>query len=170
MTEKLTIRPEEEKDIIQISRIIRSAFADHPHSNQQEHLIVDELRASEVPNLSLVAEYESDLVGHIAFSRVTVNGEELSWYGLAPVSVDPDFQNQGIGSALVRAGLRQLKNMKASGCVLVGEPSFYQRFGFQHTDALTYPGIPGEYFLVQSFSDYTPSGTVKYHDAFETYS
>ncbi|GBC63350.1 N-acetyltransferase [Desulfonema ishimotonii] len=166
MNRKITVRPETEQDVKRIEEITVSAFADHPHSNQTEHLLVAGLRHQGALALSLVAETGGHVVGHIAFSEVTINGEHLSWYGLAPLSVDPGFQNQGIGSELMRAGLHAIREMGARGCVLVGEPQFYGRFGFTSEKALTMKGVPPEYFLILSLDGSIPSGNVEHHKIF----
>ena len=169
MTHLLNIRSEQEKDTKRISQIIEAAFKNHPHSNQKEHLLVEELRDNKALTLSLIAEVKGTIVGHIAFSAVTINGEFDSWYGLAPVSVDPEYQHRGIGSKLIENGLNELKKMGANGCVLVGEPDYYKRFGFDHQNELFYEGVPDDFFLVQPFSNEIPSGEVKYHKIFDKY-
>lgn len=170
MTDKLIIRPEQTGDIEQINDVIASAFDASPHGNHNEHLLVSDLRANNALVLALVAEMNQHIVGHIAFSEVLINDEHQSWYGLAPVSVVPKQQNQGIGAALITEGLDQLKSMSANGCVLVGEPRFYNRFRFQQHDQLYYDGAPKEYFLVKSFVKEPPAGKVTYHNIFSTYS
>lgn len=169
MTDSLYIRSEQEKDTGRIDQIIETAFKNHPHSNQKEHLLVSELRANNALSLSLVAEVNGKIAGHIAFSEITINDNFNSWYGLAPVSVDPEYQNRGIGSELIESGINELKKMGAKGCVLVGEPEYYKRFGFRHQSSLFYKGVPGEYFLVQPFNKEIPSGEVKYHNLFDKY-
>lgn len=170
MIDSIDIRPEQEKDADRISQIIEAAFKNQPHSNQKEHLLVSELRANHALSLSLVAEVNGKIAGHIAFSEITINDNFNSWYGLAPVSVDPEYQNRGIGSELIKSGLNELKKLGASGCVLVGEPEYYKRFGFRHQNRLIYDGVPREYFLVQPFNKEIPSGEVKYHNLFDTIS
>ncbi|MEL7835020.1 N-acetyltransferase [Fodinibius sp. Rm-B-1B1-1] len=169
MTDKLTIRPEKERDIKQINIVIESAFKNHPYSNQTEHLLVSDLRDNDALSISLVAVTNQIIVGHIAFSEISINRDHQNWYGLAPVSVTPDYQNQGIGSALITEGLDQLKSLGANGCVLVGEPNFYKQFGFHHHDKLFCDGIPKKYFLVKSFNHHPPSGEITYHRTFSTY-
>ena len=166
MYDSLQIRSEQEKDIDAIESVIQSAFKDHPFSDQSEYLIVSELRNKNDLSISLVAEIDSEIVGHIAFSKVTVNGSDISWYGLAPVSVHPDYQMQGIGSELIRNGLKAIQKLGANGCVLVGEAGYYNRFGFYQQDKLYYKGVPEEYFLVLPFDDEIPSGVVQYHEGF----
>jgi len=97
---------------------------------------------------------------------VTINDDFIDWYGLAPVSVAPKYQNQGIGSRLIQEGLKLLQQLNAKGCVLLGEPDYYQRFGFAAADKLILPDVPAEYFQVLSFCGSIPDGTVKYHPAF----
>lgn len=166
----MKIRAEQPTDEKAIEEVIKSAFEHHPHSNQTEHQIVKALRQANALSLSLVALLEDQVVGHIAFSKVQINGKDLSWYGLAPVSVLPEFQNQGIGSALIREGLQKLKALNARGCVLVGEPEYYSRFRFSDKKKLTYAGIPKKYFLVLSFIDDISEGEVSYHPAFSKHS
>jgi len=166
----MIIRPETTKDISRINEIIQSAFKAHPYSNQKEHLLLADLRINHALSLSLVAELNNIVVGHIAFSKVTINNQDLNWYGLAPVSVDPDYQNQGVGCALIKTGLEKLKNVNAKGCVLLGEPEYYNRFGFKQDVDLILADVPAEYFLALSFvNQTTPSGEVKYNPVFDLY-
>lgn len=160
------IRSEIPADVDAIRQVVVAAFENHPHSNQTEHLLVDQLRAANALTLSLVAITNEQVVGHITFSPVTINGEFYYWYGLAPVSVHPSCQKQGIGGKLIREGLSRLRKIGARGCVLLGEPEYYGRFGFVATDGLILEGVPPEYFLTLSFSTEPVGGVVKYHDAF----
>lgn len=166
MSVKFKIRPESKQDKKAIEQVIKLAFETHPYSNQTEHLIVDELREDLALSISLVAETENKIIGHIAFSEIQINKEYCAWFGLAPVSVLPEYQNQGIGSALIKTGLLELKKRGANGCVLVGEPDYYTRFGFNHQDKLTFEGVPLQYFLALSFEEEFPEGKVSYHSAF----
>jgi putative acetyltransferase len=160
------IRQETAQDASVISSLITEAFNDHPHSNQTEAQIVNSLRTDSALIISLVAEINKTLVGHIAFSQILINDKFCGWYGLAPVSVSPKFQQQGVGSALILEGLKQLKVLGAKGCVLLGEPEYYSRFNFNTCDKLTFEGAPAEYFLAQPFTDVIPAGRVTYHPAF----
>ena len=166
----MTIRKETEKDIQIIERLTYAAFENHPHhapgQKPMEHLIVNELRAMNALTLSLVYEEEGELLGHIAFSPVLINGEESGWLGLGPVSVLPNQQGKGIGSKLINEGLKQLKASGTMGVVLLGEPSYYQRFGFEQSAILTCEGVPEEYFLVTPLAKEVPKGNVSYHEAF----
>ncbi len=163
----MKVRAEKRSDIKRVEEIIISAFSGHPYSNQKEHLLVARLRSDEALTVSLVAETKEDVVGHISFSEVSINGEYLSWFGLAPVSVAPEYQNQGIGSQLIHAGLEAIKAIRANGCVVLGEPDFYCRFGFRALPKLSLAGVSPEYFLTLAFSNEIPSGMVEFHKAFK---
>lgn len=164
----VTVRNEAAWDQDSITTVVAAAFETHPHSNQTEHLLVQKLREQGALTISLVAEFEGEVVGHIAFSPVTVNGALCDWYGLAPVSVLPEFQGRGIGSLLVEAGLARLRELGARGCVLLGEPEYYRRFGFALREGLILPGVPPEYFLALPLADDEEvRGEVAYHQAFE---
>jgi len=116
--------------------------------------------------VSLVAEDPGGVVGHIAFSPALIDGADLQWFTLGPVAVSPARQRQGIGSLLVNAGLTTLRQRGARGCVLVGDPNYYERFGFRHSTLLSVHGVPAEYFLCLSFTGEVPEGVVTHHPAF----
>ncbi|RDZ26226.1 GNAT family N-acetyltransferase [Lysobacter silvisoli] len=162
-----TLRDERAGDADAIGRVVAAAFADHPHSQQTEHRIVDALRAADAMTLSLVAERDGHIVAHAAWSPVRIDGADIGWYGLGPVAVAPAVQGRGIGRALVEAGLARLRTLGARGCVVAGDPGYYGRFGFRADPALRYPGLPPEYFMALSFDGFV-SGTVAYHPAFDT--
>ncbi|WEX79029.1 N-acetyltransferase [Sinorhizobium numidicum] len=162
----MIIRPESEGDREAIRRVTEAAFASHPHSDQTEALIIERLRADDALTLSLVAEENGDVIGHIAFSPVTITPFAAGWCGLGPLSVRPDRQGRGAGSALVRQGLDMLRDSGASGCVVVGDPAFYGKFGFRREPALVFPGCAPQYFMVLVLSETKVSGTVAYHPAF----
>ena len=162
------IRPEQASDVADIDSVQRAAFTFHPHSNQTEHLIVKRLRARGRLALSLVAETRQGvIVGHAAFSPVTIDGREMGWMGLGPLAVMPGSQDMGAGSALVRSGMAALMASGAAGCVVFGDPGYYRRFGFEADSRLRYPGAPGEYFLSLALDGMAlPSGEVGYDAAF----
>nr|WP_243323521.1 N-acetyltransferase [Geothrix sp. SG200] len=164
----LIIRPETAADIPAIDRINLEAFQNHPYSRQTEHLIVRALRASGALTLSLVAERQGQVVGHIAFSPALIQGEDLGWYTLGPVAVLPSHQRQGIGASLIRAGLDGLRSLGANGCLLVGDPAYYTRFGFRHVPSLGIHEVPPEYVMCLPFTGDVPSGLVTHHPAFFT--
>ena len=162
----IIIRPEARADAPAIRVVIVAAFEDQPYSNHREHHIVDKLRESSALTVSLVAVLDAAIVGHIAFSPVTIGGEFCAWYGLGPLSVAPIHQRKGIGSRLVDAGLKLLEASGANGCVLVGEADFYSRFGFVVHQGLSLDGFPAEYFLARPFLPDCQEGKVLYHVAF----
>jgi putative acetyltransferase len=106
------------------------------------------LRADNAMTVSPIAEVDGNVVGHIAFSPVMIDGKDFGWLGLGPVAVSPCLQRQGIGQALVNEGLKQIRGLGAQGCVLVGDPAFYRRFGFENNPALRMEGIPPEFVMV----------------------
>ena len=163
---KIRVRNEKESDCTIISEVITLAFKNDPHGDGREAEIVELMREDSALSISLVAEVDNKIVGHIAFSKVTINDAFIDWYGLAPVSITPKYQNQGIGSRLIEEGLKLLKKLNAKGCVLLGEPDYYQRFGFTADERLILPDVPAEYFQALSFNGSIPAGTVKYHQAF----
>lgn len=160
------IRPEHPNDIADISAVVSAAFDPVPYSDGGEPAIIDVLRGEGAMTLSLVAEKDGQILGHIAFSAVTIAGKSCGWFGLGPVAVLPEHQSTGIGSALINAGLSQLKDFAAQGCVLLGNPAYYERFGFSQHPALTFADAPAKNFLALPFTDDLPSGDVTYHKAF----
>jgi putative acetyltransferase len=163
----MLIRPETARDVDAVRAINVIAFTDHPVSRQTEHLIVDALRDDGALSVSLVAVRDERPVGHIAFSEAVVGEKTGGWYLVGPVAVLPEFQHQGIGSMLVVAGLEELRVRQAKGCVLVGDPRFYERFGFGVRSGLAYQGVPDEFVLGVSFGDEAPTGGIAAHRAFE---
>jgi len=163
----VNIRKEQPNDIQAIIDVTIAAFADHPISKQTEHFIVNALREANVLTLSLVSEFDDKIVGHIAFSPVTITDGTNDWYGLGPVSVLPSLQKRGIGSALIKQGLAFLKELGGKGCALVGDPDYYLRFGFKNYPQLVHEGIPPEFFFVLPFDADVPAGKVIFHESFK---
>jgi putative acetyltransferase len=162
----ITIRPETAADIAVISAVTEAAFRTCPYSRQTEQFIVHALRKAVAMTVSLVAEVDGKVVGHVAFSPVKISDGSSGWYGLGPVSVLPELQRQGIGKALINRGLSLLKESGAGGCMLVGDPGYYKRFGFQNFPELIHEGIPQQYFVVLPFGKTVPRGTASFHEAF----
>ncbi|MBU4182422.1 MAG: N-acetyltransferase [Gammaproteobacteria bacterium] len=160
------IRPETPADADAIAALTTAAFLNAPHSSHTEAFIVNALRRAGALSVSLVAEQGGELVGHVATSPVVTADGTPGWHGLGPISVLPDHQGKGIGSALVQAALQALREQGAAGIMLVGEPGYYRRFGFRNQPQLVYPDIPPEYFIVLPFTDALPRGTVLFHEAF----
>lgn len=166
MPSELVIRPEIPDDVDAITDVTEAAFRDMHMSSHTEQFIVSTLRSAGALAISLVAEMEGRVVGHIAFSPLTLSDGTRNWYGLGPVSVLPARQGHGIGSALIREGLSRLRAMKAAGCCLVGHPDYYGRFGFMHPAGLGHDGVPPEAFFALALDGPMPQGTVAFHEGF----
>jgi len=164
---QFTIRRETDADIDAITAVTLAAFKTLEVSNQTEHFIIKALRAANALTISLVAETNGGIVGHIAFSPVTLSDGTQNWYGLGPVSVLPEYQRKGIGKALIQEGLARLKNLNARGCCLVGHPDYYRRFGFKNMQGFVFEGVPPEVFMALTFDEYTPQGNVAFHEGFK---
>jgi putative acetyltransferase len=163
----MQLRPEHPADAPAIASLIAEAFQGNPHSAGTEPAIVRELRAAGALTLSLVAVDETgQIAGHIAFSPVNIGGRTGHWYGLGPIAVRPSLQRTGVGSQLMAEGLARLKALGAEGCVVLGEPAYYGRWGFAVHAGLSYPGVPPEYFMALAFGGEVPRGEVAYHAAF----
>lgn len=162
----MIIRKETAADYAAITEVTIAAFRTMVISNQTEHLIIDALRTSGGLTISLVAELEQRVVGHVAFSPVAISDGTAGWHGLGPVSVLPGYQRQGIGKMLINKGLTLLKDMHSQGCALVGDPNYYNHFGFHNIPDVKYQGIPQEFFLILPFTEKIPQGTVRFHEAF----
>jgi putative acetyltransferase len=166
MRDDILIRAETPADLNAIAEVTVAAFRTLAISNHTEHFIISALRAANALTISLVAEVEGRVVGHIAFSPVTISDGCPHWYGLGPVAVLPEYQHQGIGTSLIQEGLSRLKGLNAHGCCLVGHPGYYTRFGFKNTPGLGLEGIPEEVFFALSFDGHIPQGAVAFHEAF----
>jgi putative acetyltransferase len=167
MNPNIVIRRETDADVSAITEVTVAAFKTLEISNHTEQFIIAALRTAKALTVSLVAEVDGRVIGHIAFSPVTISDGSRNWYGLGPVSVLPGYQRQGIGKALIREGLSRLKHMNAQGCCLVGHPDYYRKFGFKNISGLLYEGVPQEVFFALSFDGHTPQGTVAFHEGFK---
>ena len=167
MTPTIVIRNETDADVTTIADVTVSAFKTLEISNHTEQFIIEALRAAKALTLSLVAEVDGRVVGHIAFSPVTISDGTQNWYGLGPVSVLPEYQRKGIGKALIREGLSRMKDLSAQGCCLVGHPEYYRRFGFENVPGLVHEGVPQEVFFALSFDGHCPQGPVTFHEGFK---
>ena len=163
----LTIRNEHPGDIDAITHLTEAAFANAPHTSHTEQFIATALRKAGQLSVSLVALEGGALVGHVALSPVMLSSGDAGWHGLGPISVRPDRQGHGIGAALMVAAIERLKTMGSAGCVLLGDPHYYVRFGFKACEQLVLPGVPAEYFQALPLAGKTPVAEVSYHPAFE---
>jgi putative acetyltransferase len=166
-TRKILIRDETKCDAAGITEVTVAAFESMEISNHTEQFIIEALRSARALTLSLVAEVDGRVVGHIAFSPVTISDGTNNWYGLGPVSVLPMYQQMGIGKTLILEGLARLKDIGAKGCCLVGHPQYYRKFGFENVAGLVHEGVPQEVFFALSFDGRFPHGTVTFHEGFK---
>ena len=164
----MLIRAEEQRDRAAVHAVNVSAFETPAEAN-----LVDALRDQAQPLVSLIAEDNGAIVGHIMFSPVSLSGHSaLRIMGLAPMAVAPEHQRKAVGSALVRAGLEQCKQLGFGAVVVLGHPAYYPRFGFLSSAGFGIGceyEVPEEAFMVAElkagFLD-GAFGTVKYHAAF----
>lgn len=162
----MIIRTESPADIQEIRSVVAAAFQDASHSRGTEADIVDSLRASRALAVSLVAEEDGKVVGYVAFSPVVVNAQNLNWFGLGPLAVLTERRRHGIADALVRDGLKRLERAGAHGCVVLGDPTYYRRFGFKSDRSLSYGEAPVQYLQHLALVGEAPRGVVEYHAAF----
>lgn len=169
----LIIRTEDISEYSQVEEVVYQAFKSAEHSDGNEHVLVANLRKSTnfLPELSLVAIYENQLVGHILFTKLIIsndNNENVVALGLAPVSVLPQYQNCGIGARLIQRGHEVAKSLGYSYVVLLGYPDYYSRFGYQKASLFGIKPdfeVPEEYFMIASLTDdklVKLNGTVHY--------
>lgn len=164
----MRIRPETEADRAAVRAVNQAAF-----ETPTEADLVEALHGKEMPLVSLVAEVDGKVVGHILFSPVTLTEHAaLSCMGLAPIAVAPDYQRKGIGSALVRQGLIRCKDLGCCAVVVVGHPEYYPRFGFVPAGRYALRSeydVPADVFMVAELVAGAlkgASGLVRYDDAF----
>jgi putative acetyltransferase len=165
---KIHVRAERPADVARVYTVVESAF-----DNRLEAELVNALRRSAAPQLSLVAEVDDAVVGHVFFSPVTIEGRLPAppTCQLSPVAVLPEYQRIGIGSELIRAGLAQCRAVGWSAVFVVGNPACYSRFGFQMAGALgfIYPG-PHDRFLqlleLETGALSGLTGRIQLHEAF----
>ena len=167
MNTRIVIRNETDADVCMISEVTIAAFKTLEISNHTEQFIIEALRAAKALTVSLVAEMDCRVIGHIAFSPVSISDGTRNWYGLGPISVLPEHQRKGIGKSLIQEGLSQLRDLNAQGCCLVGHPDYYKKMGFKNISGLVHDGVPPEVFLALSFDGHIPQGTVTFHEGFK---
>lgn len=162
----IQIRREQTGDVQDIHGVTAAAFLEAPHTDHTEQFIVKALRAAGALSVSLVAEDDGNIVGHVALSPVIISDGAEHWYGLGPISVLPSEQGRGVGSKLMNAAIHELNKLNAGGCVLLGDPAYYHRFGFKPVVGLVLPDVPAEYFQALVLQGTAPQGSVTYHEAF----
>ena len=162
----ILIRKESPTDVAAIEALTVAAFKNASHTSHTEQFILNALRRSGQLSVSLVADENGAVIGHVAVSPVTVSDGAAGWYGLGPVSVAPERQGQRVGGQLMEQALGELRQLGAAGCVVLGDPNYYSRFGFNTEPSLVLSGVPPEYFQAIAFADSLPAGEVSYHESF----
>ena len=173
---ELKIRKETQSDYNEVEMIIRFAFEAIEHSDHKEHLLVARLRKSDafIPELSLVAECDGMIVGHILLTRLIIqnDNEVFESLALAPVSIKPEYQRKGIGSALIFESHKIAKQLGYKSIILLGHKEYYPRFGYEPTTKYNIRSpfkVPDENFMVKSLEKNAMngiSGIVKYPKEF----
>jgi putative acetyltransferase len=167
MAAEIIIRDQTAGDFAAVHELVIAAFKTMPYACGREQFVMDALWTSGAATVALVAEDGGAIVGQVAFSKVMIGGADVGWHGCGPVSVLPERQKQGIGSTLMRAGLERLRALGSKGCVVVGDPNYYPRFGFENTPDMFEPGVPPEVFMALVLDGTMPKGAVKFDEAFE---
>jgi putative acetyltransferase len=162
----LHVRAERPTNAVRINALTIAAFRDAAHRDGTEQHIVAALRRRGDLAVSWVAEARNELIGHVAISPVSISDGAAGWYGLGPLSVAPAHQRQGVGTRLMEAALMVLRERAARGCVVLGDPAYYGRFGFRAEARLVLPGVPPEYFQALCLALPLPVGSVTYSTAF----
>ena len=163
----IVIRPETPGDLEAIRRVTERAFRGKPYASGNEPDIPDALRDAGALSLSLVAEDDGEIVGHVGFSPAFAADGSTGWYTLAPVSVAPAHQRQGIGGALIREGLSRLGALGARGCIVLGDTRYYPRHGFVPRPDLAPAGAPAEHFMVLRLDGRPATTRVDFHRIFD---
>ncbi|UJF19708.1 N-acetyltransferase [Vibrio sp. SS-MA-C1-2] len=164
----MLIRTEAPADILPINQLLKNAFP-----TDEEALLVMKLRENSRFTLSMVAANdEGELIGYLLFTPVTVNGEDIGWQGLAPVAVKEEYRKQGVAAALINEGVTMLAEFGYPLAVVLGEPTYYHRFGFVTTtneNLQSQWDIPSDYFMLKNILDIDLSchqGTIEYSEEF----
>lgn len=163
---EILIRPETSADHAAIHDVTERAFAPMPYSDGDEQLLIGKLRDAGALALSLVAESNGVVVGQITFSPAFAADGSPGWYALGPVSVEPALKHKGIGGQLIRAGIAWLQDQRAAGCILIGNPAYYSRFGFRAFPELAPAGMPAEYYQILPLSVAQPNVVVSFNQLF----
>lgn len=161
------IRKEAAVDHAAIAELTTAAFLTAAHASGNEAAIIRQLRSAGALTLSLVAvdSASGEVVGHAGFSPIETDTPGR-WFGLGPLSVTPNRQRSGIGSALVRSGLARLSEIGAAGVVLVGDPAYYGRLGFSARTGLACEGVPDMYVQSLAFDEPPAWRPIAFHPAF----
>ena len=164
--EPAEIRTETADDQGAIYSVTEIAFRDMEYASGDEQDIVNRLRDAGALSVSLVATVAGTVVGHVAFSPAGSSDSSGPWFTLGPISVLPEYQRQGIGSALIEEGLSRLRDQGAAGCILTGNPDYYRRFGFEVSPANSPEKAYEDFFMIKPLGEIRPNGPMSFHEAF----
>lgn len=162
----IVIRKETDADRASIRAVTEAAFRGRPYAGGDEQDVIDALRRYGALTISLVALDGAEIIGQITFSPAAISSGVGSWYALGPVSVVPDRQGEGVGGHLIEAGIRELAELGAWGCILTGNPGYYARHGFQPAGQFCPDVEPAEYFMLRLLGEKKPTGRFAFHEAF----
>ncbi|SUZ36814.1 N-acetyltransferase [Xanthomonas arboricola pv. juglandis] len=147
------IREASDGDAAAIELLTMVAFMRDEHSRHDEQHVIAALRNGGALALSLVADHDGYVVGHLAVSPVSLSDDSPGWYALGPLAIGPGHQRQGLGTRLVQAALGSLRERGAAGCLALGEPAFFRRLGFAVEPGLVLPGVPASELQALAFGD-----------------
>lgn len=162
-----TIRFERTGDERAIHAMVTRAFDGHPYSDGDEQDVIDRLRQDSDLILSLVAVDGDTILGQITYSPAILMNGDLGWVVLGPVAVEPAHQGNGIGRALIESGEAVMKERRAKGVTVLGDPQIYSRFGFEPDTPMWLAGELGWAFQVKSFGAPIPDCEQRYVRAFD---
>lgn len=174
---RVEVRIEQPDDEIAVREVTKLAFETSEFGHNGEAGLVEQLRAQGAATISLVAVCADQIVGHVLFSPATIDaaGRQTHGLGLAPVSVLPEFQRQGIGARLIEAGLELAAQGSSQFVIVLGHPEYYPKFGFVpavgNNVRCEFEGVPDEAFLIRWFKELEScdeEAVAKYHPVFST--
>ena len=163
---QVEIRGEVSSDFETIRSVTEQAFRNVSYASGDEQDIIERLRASGALSVSLVAAVGREIIGHIALSPSSSTDNSQEWLALGPVSVLPEYQRKGVGSALIQRALAEIKDQGVTGCILIGDPAYYRRFGFELAPKFSPKPEYASVFMINKFSDEDPGGALSFHQAF----
>lgn len=163
---QISVRAERPSDHARIHDITTRAFASMPFSDGNEQDLIDRFREAGALEISLVADQKDAVVGQVTFTRAIAADGSPGWYALGPVAVEPKLQGQRIGEKLIEAGLSELRQRGAAGCILVGNPDYYRRFGFRGFPDLCPERQPADFFQILPLGVTEPDVVIEFHPLF----
>ncbi|QWC56666.1 GNAT family N-acetyltransferase [Erythrobacter sp. 3-20A1M] len=163
----MRVRPETAEDFPAIRALTQASFHEANYGWDDAANALDRMRLAGSLALSLVAlNMDEAVIGHIAFSPITVSDGTTGWFDLAPLSVMATRQRTGIGGSLIVRGVAEMRAAGARGIVVMGDPAYYSRFGFQPVPDLTLQGAPTEWLLALPLEGEAPSGAIRLSPGF----